>query len=235
MTSSLYALAYDANDPVHLAQFWGSVLRREADGATLLPSDDLEFPIRFVQNDEPRTEPNQMHFDLPSDSSDAQVAMVERVLSLGGVHYDAGQLPEEEHVPMADPEGNEFCVIEAGNNFLADTGSIGCLAGDGTAAVGRFWSQALSWPLVWDTGEETAIQSPQGGSKISWGGPPVAVRSSEVRLHFDLAPGGDQQAEVERFVSLGATPTHLDACEDGWVAMADPDGNPFCVTEPSAQ
>ena len=59
---------------------------------------------------------------------------------------------------LADPEGNEFCVIEPGNNFLADTGFIGALSSDGTQEVGYFWSEALGWPLVWDQDEETAIQ-----------------------------------------------------------------------------
>jgi hypothetical protein len=40
-----------------------------------------------------------------------QRATVDRALALGGRHVDVGQLPEEEHVVLADPEGNEFCVF----------------------------------------------------------------------------------------------------------------------------
>ena len=107
----------------------------------------------------------------------------------------------------ADPEGNEFCVIEPGNNFLAGCGFIGALSSDGLQEVGYFWSEALGWPLVWDQDEETAIQSPRGGTKVTWGGPPVAPKAGKNRLHFDLAPpaDGDQQAEVDRLVSIGAT------------------------------
>lgn len=47
------------------------------------------------------------------------------VLRPGAHHLDAGQRPEEEHVVLADPEGNEFCVIEPGNNFLAGCGYLG--------------------------------------------------------------------------------------------------------------
>ena len=50
---------------------------------------------------------------------------------------------------LADPEGNEFCVIEPGNNFLADCGFIGPLACDGSQQVGYFCSQALGWPSPW--------------------------------------------------------------------------------------
>ena len=97
---------------------------------------------------------------------------------------------------LADPEGNEFCVIEAGNNFLADCGFIGALSGDGSQAVGYFWSAALGWPLVWDQDEETAIRSPHGGPKITWGGPPLTPKTGKNRVHLDLAPpaDGDQQA-----------------------------------------
>ena len=74
---------------------------------------------------------------------------------------------------LADPEGNAFCVIEPGNSFLADCGFIGALSGDGSQATGYFWSAALDWPLVWDQDEETAIRSPHGGPKVTWGGPPL--------------------------------------------------------------
>ncbi|GAB3332728.1 hypothetical protein GCM10027452_06090 [Micromonospora halotolerans] len=149
-------------------------------------------------------------------------------LELGGGHLDVGQRPEEGHIVLADPEGNEFCVIEAGNGFLAGCGLLGELACDGTREVGLFWSAALGWPLVWDQDEETAIQSPHGGTKAAWGGPPVAPKKARNRQRFDLTPAdGDQQAEVERLVSLGAT--QLDVGADGAVELADPDGNEFCV------
>ena len=71
-------------------------------------------------------------------------------------------------------------------------------------------------------------------AKITWGGPPVAPKAGKNRLHFDLAPpaGGDQQAEVDRLVSLGAT--RRDIGQEGvpWVVLADPDGNEFCVLTP---
>jgi predicted enzyme related to lactoylglutathione lyase len=233
MTAQLVTLCFDANDPVRLVQFWAGVLGRKVahDGVTLLPDDDIGFGIRFTPTEEQKTAPNQMHFDLTSKSLDDQQATVARALELGGRHIDIGQLPDDDHVVLADPEGNEFCVIEPGNNFLAGTGVIGALSSDGSQAVGYFWSKALDWPLVWDQDEETAIQSPRGGSKISWGGPPVREKTAKNRLHFDLAPpaGGDQQAEVDRLVSLGAT--RVDS-EGTAVEMIDPDGNEFCVLPP---
>jgi hypothetical protein len=90
-------------------------------------------------------------------------------------------------------------VIEPGNAFLAGCGFLGELACDGTRQVGLFWAETLSWPLVWDEQEETAVQSPHGGTKIAWGGPPVAPKQGRNRQRFDLVvTGGDLAREVSR-------------------------------------
>jgi predicted enzyme related to lactoylglutathione lyase len=239
MTSRLIALCFDANDPPLVARFWSGLLGWELTddpqgGVTLLPADDTGFRLRFVPTRHQKSVPNQTHFDLTSTSLEDQQATVARTLALGGRHIDVGQLPEEEHVVLADPEGNEFCVIEPGNNFLADCGFIGALSSDGSQECGYFWSEALGWPLVWDQAQETAIRSPHGGPKITWGGPPLAPKTGKERVHLDLAPtdGTDQRAEVERLVSLGASRVDIGQGEVGWVVMADPDGHEFCLLSP---
>ena len=235
MTSELRALCIDAIEPLRLARFWAGLLRWTMaddphDGVTLLPSDDTGFRIRFLPTQEPKTGPNQMHFDLTSTSLEDQQQTVARSLELGARHIDVGQRPEERHVVLADPEGNEFCVIEPGNSFLADCGFVGALACDGSQEVGYFWSEVLGWPLVWDQDQETAIRSPRGGPKITWGGPPVRPKTGKNRLYFDLAPPvSDQRAEVDRLLSLGATRIDIGQGEVSWVVMADPDGNEFCL------
>jgi catechol 2,3-dioxygenase-like lactoylglutathione lyase family enzyme len=235
MTCDLVALSIDANDPQRVAGFWAGVLGWEVDGSGdvigLLPPDDTGFRLRFPRTLEPKVGPNQFHFDLTSQSAEEQQETVARVLSLGGRHHDVGQLPEEEHVVMADPEGNEFCVIEAGNGFLADCGFIGALSGDGSQATGYFWSAALGWPLVWDRDEETAVRSPHGGPKVTWGGPPLTPKVGKERVHLHVAPpaDGDQQVEVDRLLALGATPVDLGQGAAPWVVLADPDGHELCV------
>ena len=235
MATHLVALCVAANDPTRLARFWAGVLGLEpaADGVTLPASDGIGFGIQFRPTKEPKLGPNQMHVHLTSTSLRDQKDTVDRVLGLGGRHLDVGQGPDDEHVVLADPEGNELCVIEPGNAFLAGCGFLGELTCDGTQEVGYFWSRALGWPLVWDQDQETSIQSPHGGTKISWGGPPVAPRTGKNRLHLHLAPpvGGDQQAEVDRLVSLGATRVD-DQCAAGALVMADPGGNELCVLTP---
>ncbi|MGW1755807.1 VOC family protein [Streptomyces mirabilis] len=236
MTSQLFAICFNATRPSGLARFWSGVLDWElADGpdgdVAILPPDAGGFRIRFLPSQEPKTGQNRAHFDLTSTSPEDQQQTVARALELGGTHIDVGQLPEEGHVVLADPDGNEFCVIEAGNKFLADTGSIGALACDGTQEVGYFWSEALRWPLVWDQDQETAIQSPDGGTKITWGGPPVAPKTGTNRLYLELAlpVGADGEAEVERLISLGATRTGIGGGDGVRVLMLDPDGNEFSV------
>ncbi len=239
MTCQLFAICFYASEPLGLARFWSGVLGRETadgprEGAMILPGDDTEFRIRFLPTQERKVGQNRMHFDLTSASLEDQQQTVARALGLGGRHIDVGQLPEEDHVVLADPDGNEFCVVGPGNKFLADCGFVGALACDGSQEVGYFWSEALGWPLVWDQDQETAIQSPHGGPKITWGGPPVAPKTGRNRLQFDLAPPvhGDRQAEVDRLVSLGATRVDTGQGEGSWVEMVDPDGNEFRVLTP---
>jgi hypothetical protein len=227
------ALCFDALEPLRLARFWAGVLGWEpADGlpdeVALVPGDDTGFRIRFLPTRVPKTGRNRMHLDLTSTSPEDQQRTVARSLALGARHVDVGQRPDEPHVVLADPEGNELCVIEPGNEFLADCGFVGALACDGSQEVGYFWSEALGWPLVWDQDEETAVQSPKGGTKLTWGGPPLMPDPGK-DLHLDLAPDGDRPAEVERLLSLGAK--RLDSAHDGSgaVLLADPDGNAFRV------
>lgn len=239
MTAHLFAISYDAAQPERLARFWSELLGREMvedprDGVLVLPGADTEIRVRFVPSGQPKVVQNRMHFDLTSSSLEDQRRTVARALELGARHADIGQGPEIDHVVLADPEGNEFDVIAPGNNFLAGCGFVGALACDGSQQVGYFWSQALGWPLVWDQDEETAIQSPHGGTKISWGGPPLMPNGGRDRVRFDLTPaaGVAWQAEVDRLLSLGAT--RIDTAQDGpgRLVLADPDGQEFSVRTP---
>jgi catechol 2,3-dioxygenase-like lactoylglutathione lyase family enzyme len=239
VTSRLVAVCMSANDPDRLARFWAGVLGWEHtlhtdDGVSLSPPDDTGFGIRFPLTQQPKVAQNHLHFDLTSTSLEDQHATVQRSLDLGAQHIDVGQRPEEGHVVLADPEGNEFCVIGPGNAFLADCGFIGAVAGDGSQQVGYFWSQALGWPLVWDQDQETAIRSPYGGPKLTWGGPPLIPKIGPDRLLFEIAPidGEDPQAEADRLVSLGASHVGVRQDNAGYLLMADPDGRTFRLLPP---
>ena len=217
MAITFSALRCLALDPGAQARFWAEVLDVPAEGETVAVPG---LTLRFVVTDRPKTVQARIHLDLTSSSLEEQRAHVATVLRLGGQHVDIGQDPSDGHVVLADPEGYELCVIPAGNQFLADTGRIGAVNCDGTHALGVFWSRVLGWPLVWDEGEETAIQSPDGGSKFTWSGPPLMARDTPERISFHLAAQGPK--DLARLVELGAT-----ALGEG--RFLDPDGNEFIV------
>lgn len=86
----------------------------------------------------------------------------------------------------------------------------------------------------WDQDEETAIRAPDGtGPFITWG-PPLPPKITKNRLHLDVTPPAhaDQQAEVDRLISLGATRIDTGQGDVGRVVMADPDDKEFCVLSP---
>jgi hypothetical protein len=113
-------------------------------------------------------------------------------------HLDDGQRPEEGHVVVADPEGNEFCAIEPGNALVGGCGFLGELACDGTWELGVFRTEGLGWPLVWDQDQETAIQSLHGARR-SRGAAPLGREGRPNRQRFDLVPaGGEEQEQTDR-------------------------------------
>ncbi|MFD8641453.1 VOC family protein [Streptomyces zaomyceticus] len=123
MTSRFTELAIDCADPVGLARFWCAVLDYEVHdeedglvtiGAPVVPEDkDRVGPVpptlTFARVPEGKSVKNRLHIDVsPSDRD--QDAEVRRLLDLGARHTDVGQ-GEVSWVPLADPEGNEFCVL----------------------------------------------------------------------------------------------------------------------------
>ncbi len=137
------------------------------------------------------------------------------------------------YIPPAGPACPVASRLAArpGNNFVTYASRAGSLTCDGSRAVGCFWSQALGWPLIWDQDEETAIRAPDGARQFITWGPPLAPKQGGNRLHLDVAlpPDGDQEAEAERLLSLGAKRIGIGQGEVPWLMMADPDDNEFRV------
>jgi hypothetical protein len=228
MPSRLVAVTFDAQEPARVAAFWAGLLGRDVvhdPRGPLLQGSETQVGLRFVASDRAPVGPARLHLHLTSTSLEDQRRTVDRALELGGRHLDVGQDPDDDFVVLGDPEGNAMCVIEPRNGFLAGTGFLGEVTCDGTRDVGLFWRDALDWPLVWDENEETAVQSPLGGTKVSWGGPPVEPKHGRNRQRLDLA-ADNVNAEVARLAGLGATRLRE---LDGGVELADPDGNEFAV------
>jgi hypothetical protein len=230
MAVRLEAVRFDVADALAVAGFWAGLLGREVraeSGGALVPGDKRQVGLRFVTSRTGQVGRPRLHLHLTSSSLEHQRRTVETALALGGRRIDVGQTPEDAHLVLTDPGGNELCVIEPGNNYLAGTGYLGEVTCQGSRNVGTFWRDALGWPLVWDKNEQTAVQSPLGGTKISWDlwgdGPPAEQKNGRNRQSFDLVTD-DPASEAERLVSLGAI--RLSDRSDG-VEMSDPDGNEF--------
>jgi catechol 2,3-dioxygenase-like lactoylglutathione lyase family enzyme len=112
-------LVVDCRDPEALAAFWAAVLDyrvlgREEDGAVEIgPEAGFGGPaptLVFGRVDDPTPGKLRLHIDLNATDRD-QDAELERLLSLGAVRADVGQTGEEGWHVLADPEGNEFCLL----------------------------------------------------------------------------------------------------------------------------
>ena len=115
MTSRIAVLAVDAVDVDLVADFWCSVLGwrvvdRDDDGVSLAPDDGGWPSIDVLRVPEPKTVKNRLHLDLRADGSTTQQE-VDRLLAAGARRVDVGQGPDVSWVVLADPEGNEFCLL----------------------------------------------------------------------------------------------------------------------------
>ena len=225
----LVAVSFDAHDPGVVGAFWGGMLGREAveeARGVLVPGDETQVGLRFVEETTAKSRRSRLHLHLASATSDEQSAVVQAVLRLGGRRRGTKPLPKDRDIYMADPGGNEFCVIEPGNDYLAGCGLLAEVTCDGSRQVGRFGATRLGGRSCGIRVTSSRFSSPAGGTKIAWDRWPAAPTASRDGQRFDLA-ASDLNAEVARLVALGAT---LLADRDGDVALADPDGVEFSVS-----
>jgi predicted enzyme related to lactoylglutathione lyase len=116
-------LVLDCADPDKLAEFWSAALGYTTLGGAgnyvLLVDSDGSRPKLLLQRvDEPKSGKNRMHFDIETPAVDAEV---DRLEALGAHRAVANAIEEHGNrwVVMADPEGNEFCVCNAGQSEAA--------------------------------------------------------------------------------------------------------------------
>ncbi|GAA1766612.1 VOC family protein [Nocardioides hankookensis] len=130
MTSRMTEISIDCADPDRLAAFWCAVLGYDVidseDGLVEIgpparPDAELLDAVRrgpvaptifLCRVPEAKTVKNRLHFDVsPVDCTQAEE--VARIEALGATHAEVGQTGEESWVVLADPEGNEFCVLRS--------------------------------------------------------------------------------------------------------------------------
>lgn len=110
----IQCLTVDSFDPGKLTKFWqallGGEIGREGEDEVWIEFGNDKPDILFLKNSDPRQVKNRLHLDLrPAD----QAAEVDRAISLGATRIDIGQSPDSTWVVLADPEGNEFCILRA--------------------------------------------------------------------------------------------------------------------------
>ena len=115
MPSQLASIAIDAINPQVVADFWCAVLGwhvlEEDTGIISIGPRDKTYPsIDVIRVPEGKTVKNRLHFDLRADGT-STAEELERLLALGARRTDVGQGPDVSWVVLADPEGNEFCLL----------------------------------------------------------------------------------------------------------------------------
>jgi len=117
VTSRIGVVAINAIDPELVADFWCKVLGwkrsedQDEDGISIAAQDGSWPTIDLLRvDDEKLSAPNRLHFDLRADHSSFDDEL-NRLLSLGATRADVGQPDDVTWVVLADPEGNEFCLL----------------------------------------------------------------------------------------------------------------------------
>ena len=182
---------------------------------------------------------NRVHVDLRSGSGSEQVATVAALERRGARRIDIGQ-GDVPFVVLADPEGNEFCVLDQ-RDESEHTGQIAAIEMKALdpISLATFWSAATGWDVVVSKPGYAALEDQrQAGPLLELIATNEANRFKN-RWHLDVRPdaGGDRDAEVERLLDLGARRVEVgraDAApgEVTRVVLADPEGNEFCVLRP---
>jgi hypothetical protein len=250
MGTRLVAVCVDANDPAALARFWCGALgwvvtEVDGDDVAIGPDGDTgeegAVPLHFLAVPESKTGKNRLHIDLASMSDEDQAATVERLVDLGAstagwVTGDVGQ-GEAPWVVLADPEGNELCVLDP-RDVYRDVGRmasivVGCA---NPADLADFWTIAAGWDVIRrePQGAWVSLRAPnRRGPYIDLIRVPDQ-KTVKNRLHLDVAPfpDDDHASEVARLRALGARPTDVGQGAVTWVVLADPEGNELCVLTP---
>jgi predicted enzyme related to lactoylglutathione lyase len=115
MPVRLHHIVIDAHDLPMLARFWAEALSwqilSEREREIVVGADeDAPVGICFMPVSDPKTVKNRVHLDITTSASDRD-AEIERLLGLGAHRVDIGQTGAESWIVLADPEGNEFCVV----------------------------------------------------------------------------------------------------------------------------
>jgi predicted enzyme related to lactoylglutathione lyase len=242
MATRLVQINMKARDDSALGRFWaealGWAMSSEGPGVTNLEPEGFVYPdpvavvVDLVVSAEPKTVKNRVHLDLATTSAAHQTELVARLTALGATPVDVGQ-GDVPWVVMADPEGNEFCVLEP-RPIYRDTGPVAAIVVDCADPQAMARGSATDWAVLETSETGAALRSAKGvGPFLEF------IRSPDVktgwnRVHLDVRPypGDDVQAEKSRLLALGAAAVDLGS-DVHWTVLTDPEGNEFCLLAPA--
>jgi hypothetical protein len=246
MPTRLDSVVFDAADPAGLADFWATAtgwpITVEDPEVVVEPAANTSgrpveagLPLVFIPVADAKVGKNRVHLDLTSRSAAHQAELVERVRRAGATPLDIGQgaVP---WIVLADPEGNEFCILEPRAEY-APAGAVAAIVLDAydPAALTPFWEAATGWAAAPPSVHGHVRLVPPDGTgprlELLRNGDPKVAKN---RVHLDVAPyaDDDQAAEVERLRALGGTEVDIGQGQQAWVVLADPEGNEMCVLGP---
>lgn len=115
MTSRISCVCIDSVDPAPLAEFWKAalgwvVVDEDEHGVSLAAPGTVMPTLDIMRVPESKSTKNRLHLDLRADGCSTEHEL-ERLLALGATRADVGQGPDVSWVVLADPEGNEFCLL----------------------------------------------------------------------------------------------------------------------------
>lgn len=116
MTSTMTVVAIDATEPRRVADFWAAALGwqvTEEDGTdvSIGPPGGGWPSIDVLAVPDAKSNKNRLHFDLRANGTTTQDE-IERLIGLGARRADVGQRSDSTWTVLADPEDNEFCVLD---------------------------------------------------------------------------------------------------------------------------
>ncbi|MEU1074655.1 MULTISPECIES: VOC family protein [unclassified Streptomyces] len=244
MATRLVQIHMRALDAPVLGEFWAEALGwgvgSEAPGVIHLEPvgfacpDPVAVCFNIIARPEPKTVKNRVHLDLATTSTAHQTELVARLQKLGATLADVGQ-GDVPWTVMADPEGNEFCVLEP-RPIYRDTGPIAAVVVDcgDPRGMARFWGEAMDWTLHEVSDDYASLRSAQGVGPYLEFLRTHDTKSAGNRVHLDVSPypGDDLGAEETRLRALGATDPGTDQSTLSWRVLADPEGNEFRLLTP---
>lgn len=239
MSTHLACVVFDADQPRGLAGFWAELLGwtvvLDTDERVDVAAPDAagcDVVLSFRPATAAKVGKNRLHLDVCSRTARHQHAQVRGALALGARRIDLGQGAVPWTV-LADPEGNEFCVLEPREQY-AGTGALAAIVIDAVDPdrLAEFWSHAFGWPVSHRDPATVGLRAATDlGSWLEF------ARSEDAsgrrgRLRLDLEIWSGYTEELTRLCAAGATP--VDSGHPAAAVLADPEANEFRLLRSAA-